>query len=238
MKISEYIESIEDKYRWKLKIVKKWIFRILLDEDAYFMSKMFYLKLTKLDKETIKVWFPDWAKNKWLKILEEKNISYVLFEKKDNSYKRVWLYKWISISKIYKIDMEDYLLLKNRILKLNKLWIEEKNQKNFILKDRLEEVYILLSQQMIKMPKKERYYFRDKIEKLFMDLLQFVYEFMYNLENRKLLIKQIFNKVMILREFTRFLYKIWKIRNDNVYLDLWDRWIEILKICKWIMSKY
>jgi len=205
---------------------------------AYFMSKMFYLKLTKLDKETIKVWFPDWAKNKWLKILEEKNISYVLFEKKDNSYKRVWLYKWISISKIYKIDMEDYLLLKNRILKLNKLWIEEKNQKNFILKDRLEEVYILLSQQMIKMPKKERYYFRDKIEKLFMDLLQFVYEFMYNLENRKLLIKQIFNKVMILREFTRFLYKIWKIRNDNVYLDLWDRWIEILKICKWIMSKY
>jgi len=71
-----------------------------------------------------------------------------------------------------------------------------------------------------------------------MELLQFVYEFMYNLENRKLLIKQIFNKVMILREFTRFLYKIWKIRNDNVYLDLWDRWIEILKICKWIMSKY
>gem|GEM_PF-2532627 len=76
------------------------------------------------------------------------------------------------------------------------------------MKDRLEEVYILLSQQMIKMPKKERYYFRDKIEKLFMELLQFVYEFMYNLENRKLLIKQIFNKVMILREFTRFLYKI------------------------------
>jgi hypothetical protein len=46
----------------------------LLDEEAFFMSKYFNMKLTKLDKETIKVGFPDQNKEKWFSILENKDL--------------------------------------------------------------------------------------------------------------------------------------------------------------------
>lgn len=236
MKISDFINSLWNKYDLELKIIKKWIFWILLDKEAFFFSKYFNMKLTVLDRITIKVWFPDWSKKKWLNILQEKNISYVLFEKKDDKFIKVGLFKWKNYGSIYKIDLEDYNFTKERILWLNKIWLEDRNEKNFLLKDKLESIYIIILDLLLKLPKKERYFFREKIERLFLDLFELIYEYMYDLWDRKVLIKDIFKKVMILREFTRFLYKMWKIRNDNVYLDLWDKWIEILKMCKGIMK--
>ena len=236
MKISEAVADLWNKYDLDLKIIKKWIFRILLNEEAFFFSKYFNMKLTVLDKSTIKVWFPDWSKKKWLDILQEKNISYVLFEKKNDEFVEIELYKWKNYGFIYKVDLEDYNFTKDRILWLNKIWFEDKNIKNFLLKDKLEGIYLIMLDLLLKLPKKERYFFREKIERLFLDLFEQVYSYMYNLWDRGLLIKEIFNKVLILREFTRFLYKLWKIKNDNIYLDLWDRWIEVLKICKGIIK--
>jgi len=45
--------------------------------------------------------------------------------------------------------------------------LEEKAQSNFLLKDKIEELYLIISQWLIKMPKIERRYFREKIEKMF-----------------------------------------------------------------------
>lgn len=237
MKISEFINSLWNKYDNHLKIIKKGIFWIALNEDAFFMSKYFNMKLTVLDKENIKIWFPDGSKEKWLNNLKENNISFILFENKNNLFLELEKYKSKKQSSIYSIDLEDYKFTKERILWLNKIWVEDKNERNFLLKDKLENIYIILLYLLMKLPKKERYFLREKIEKIFLDLFENTYEYMYNLWDRKILIKEIFNKIMILREFTRFLYKMWKIKNDNIYLDLWDSWIEILKICKWIMNK-
>lgn len=237
MKISEFIDSLWDKYNSHIKIVKKWIFWVILNEEAFFFSKYFNMKLTVLDTKTIKVWFPDWSKNKWINILEENNISYILFEKINGGYNKTKIFASKQFSSIYKIDLEDYNFTKNRLLWLNKIWLEDKNEHNFLLKDKLEDIYMILLELLLKLPKKERYFFREKIEKQFLDLFEQVYIYMYNLWDRKIIIKNIFNITMILREFTRFLYKLWKIKNDNVYLDLWDKWIEILKICKGIMKK-
>lgn len=201
------------------------------------MSKYFNMKLTVLDKETIKIGFPDGSKEKWLNNLKEKNISYILFEKKNNIFEEVKKYSNKSFSDIYRIDLEDYKFTNERILWLKKIWIEQKNERNFLLKDKLENIYIILLDLLMKLPKKERYFLREKIEKIFLDLFELIYEYMYDLWDRKILIKEVFKKVMILREFTRFLYKMWKLKNDNVYLDLWNFWVEILKICKWIMNK-
>jgi hypothetical protein len=155
----------------------------------------------------------------------------------ENSFSEVWIYKAKEYGLVYSIDLEDYNITKDRILWLNKIWLEDKNIKNFLLKDKLEDIYIILLELLLKLPRKERYFFREKKERLFLDLFEEVYFYMYNLWNREIIIKNIFNKIMILREFTRFLYKLWKIKNDNVYLDLWDKWVEVLKICKGIISK-
>jgi len=235
MKISEFVDSLENKDSFK--IVKKWIFWIILNEEAFFMSKTFNMKLTKLDKQNIKVGFPDNSKNKWLDSLKEKNISFDLYEKKDDKFIKILSFKWWNFSQIFSVDIEDYTLTKERILWLNKIWLEDKNEKNFLLKDKLEKIYLTLLNLLMKVAKKERYFFRQKVEKIFLDLFELVYEYMYNLWERKSLINSIFKKVMILREYTRFLYKMWKINNENIYLDLWDSWVEVLKICKGIMNK-
>lgn len=234
MKIKNMYLVLSKKYSNSIKIIKKWIFWIALDEEAYFMAKTFHLKITKLDKETIKVWFPDTSKTKWLNIFKNNNLAYILINKVLDNYEIVDIQKWSYI----KYNLEDYELTKDRILSLKKLDIEEKNEKNFLLKDKLEHIYLLTSELLLKLPKKERYYFRDKIEKVFMDLLFDVYSYMYNLWDRKILIGEIFKKSLILREYGRFLYKLWKIKNDTVFLDIWDKWTEVLKICKGIQNKY
>lgn len=234
MKISDFINSQSEKYNSYLKIVKKWIFWILLNEDAFYIHKKFNLKLTILDKVSIKVWFPDSSKDKWLNNFNEKWISYILFEKENDIFIKKQEYKWKTN---FKIDLEDYNLTRDRILWLDKIWLEQKNEKNFLLKDKLEDIYIILNELLLKLPKKQRYFFREKIERLFLDLFEEVYKYMFDLTDRKIVIQDIFNKTLILREFTRFLYKQWKIQNDNIYLDLWDKWLEVIKISKSIINK-
>lgn len=232
MKIIEIHDELWVKYQNKLRIIKKWIFWVILNEEAFFMAKNFNFKITSLDKQNIKIGFPDSSKKKWLEVLEEKGLWYVLYDKKTESETiKKWKYTW----DIFSIDIDDYNLTRDRILKLKEFNLESKNTKNFLLKDKIEDIYMIMIDLLLKLPRKERYFFREKIEKLFLDLFEQVYIFMYNLWDRKIIIKDIFNRVMVLREFTRFLYKLWKIKNDNVYLDLWDKWIEVLKICKWII---
>lgn len=238
MKISKQIKELSWKYDNSLKIIKKWIFWILLDEEAFFMAKYFNMKLTKLDSESIKVWFPDNNKLKWLNILENKKLSYTLFILEQWILIEQKSFIWNNFWKIYQIDLEDYRFTKERILWLANLWIEEKNEKNFLLKDKLEEIFILLISILMRIPKKERYYIRWKIENLFLDVLEKVYMYMYNLWDRKDLIKSIFSNIMVIREFCRFLYKDQKITNANVFLDLWNRFTEVLKISKWIINTY
>jgi len=77
------------------------------------------------------------------------------------------LYKWKSYSNLYRIDLEDYKFTKERILWLKKIWIEDKNEKIFLLKDKLENIYIILLDLLMKLPKKERYFLREKINKIY-----------------------------------------------------------------------
>jgi hypothetical protein len=116
--------------------------------------------------------------------------------------------------------------------------LEEKQQKNFLLKDKIEEMYMIVSQRLIAMPKIERRYFREKIEKLFMEMLTEVYEFMYIPEERGKHISEIIKHCMIIREMTRFLYKMGKIKNDSAFLQTGEKRVEILKITKTIKQKY
>ena len=234
MKIIDSWYELDKKYQNKLKIIKKWIFWILLNEEAFFMSKYFNMKITVLDKQNIKVWFPDLSKNKWLKLLENLWLWYVLSCVNQN----IEVVKnWNYYNKIYNLNLSDYNITKDRILWLNKFKLEDKNENNFLLKDKFEIIYTDFIDLLMKLPKKERYFLRESIERLFIETLKQIYNYMYNIWNRKEIIKNIFSNVMIIREFTRFLYKIGKIQNDNIFMDLASRLVDILKICKWIENK-
>jgi hypothetical protein len=50
-----------------------------------------------------------------------------------------------------------------------------------LLKDKVEDVYIIFLDLLLKLPKKERYFLREKIERLFLDILEKLYFYMYNL---------------------------------------------------------
>jgi hypothetical protein len=88
------------------------------------------------------------------------------------------------------------------------------------------------------MPKIERRYFREKIETMYMGLLGLVYEYMYVPQTRADTIKKINQHCLILREYTRFLYKLGKIKNDTVFLDAGEKWLEIMKITKTLQNKH
>ena len=239
MKIKDVWSGFNSKYLTNVKLIKKWIFWVALCEEAFFLSKYFNLKLTKLDKETIKVWFPDSSLKTWIDRLQKLNIWVVLISKNTdtNEYELIKVYEGKSYAQKYPVNVEDYTLTKDRILWLNKIGLEEKKWNDFLLKNKIEEIYVLLSSWLIKLPRKERYYFRDKIERLYMDLLEDIYKYMYNIWNRKDSMQNVFDKVLVIREFSRLLYTMWIKNSDLAFLDLWERWLEVLKISKTIINK-
>lgn len=241
MKIAQTRDSFTSLYPNAVILIRKWIFWVALDEDAFFMAKYFSMKLTPLDKAHIKVWFPDSSLALRLKKLTDAWLAYVLVEKppwENKTYEVKKQQSWKHFASIFSISIEDYALTKERILWLATLWLKEKHTENFLLKDKIEDIHTLLSHWLMKLPRKERYYFRDKIEILLMDILEHVYMYMYNLWERQVHIEEIYSKVLVAREFTRFLYKSSKIMKDWFYLDIWERWIEVLKIVKTLRNKH
>jgi hypothetical protein len=84
MKISAIVEEYHNKYPNKLKIIRKGIFRVLLDHEAFFVGKYFSMKLTKHDKQHIKVGFPISSQAHRLQQFKEKGLGYVLIDKVSN----------------------------------------------------------------------------------------------------------------------------------------------------------
>jgi hypothetical protein len=242
MKIIKARADMHQQYPFQLKFFKKGMFWVLLEEEAFFASKHFSLKLTPHDKHHIKIGFPVSAENNRFWKFENAWLWYVLIENiqkiADKTRQVTKSVPWKYFNILYQINLEDYQLTKERILWLSSLNLEEKQQKNFLLKDKIEEMYLIISQRLIKMPKIERRYFREKIEKMMMNMLALIYEFMYSTQTRKESIDQIMQQSLIVREFTRFLYKLGKIKNDNVYLDTAGKREEILKITKTLQNKY
>lgn len=234
MKISEFYEKLKSTYPKSLKIIQKWAFCIFVNSESFAVSKRYNLKLTKLDRNSIKAGIPITALDKWLNIFIKDELSFVFIWKDEQVLK---YQNWKYILDVFHINIEDYKLTKDRILWLNKFSLEEKNISNFLLEQKLQDLYILSSSLLLRLQKKERYFFREKIERLFLDTFELVFTYKYNLWDRNYLISNIFNNILLLKDFFKILYNIWKIKWDIFYLDIWDRFIEILKICKWIKNK-
>lgn len=234
MKLSVLYEDLKSSYPKSLKIIQKWAFCIFINSESFALSKRYNLKLTKLDRDSIKAWVPVTALDKWLDIFIKDELSFVLIWK-DKEVLKYQTGKYLL--DIFHINIEDYKLTKERILWLNKLSLEEKSVPNFLLEQKLQDVYILSLDLLLRLPKKQRYFFREKIERLFFDTFELVFKYKYNLWERNIFITEIFNNTLLLKEFFRMFYNTWKIKWDIFYLDIWDKFIEILKICKSVKNK-
>ena len=121
---------------------------------------------------------------------------------------------------------------------LDKAEVEEKGQKNFLLKQKLEVVYTKMIVSIMKFPKKERFYIRGKLEKSMLDVLQNVYIFAYEPHLRAQKIGEIMAGLLVFREFLRLAYGIGNYMKDTTYLDITEDLVESMKIVKTLKNKY
>ena len=140
--------------------------------------------------------------------------------------------------KYISVNMEDYMLKRERILSLKSIGLFETEQKDFLLKQKTEQLYRLMILHTMKLPKKERFYIREKIERHLLGMLEHIYAFMYQKTERKALVELLFSEAMILREFLRLLHEIGHSLGESIYMDLSNRIVEILKILKRLKGKY
>lgn len=229
-KIRDFYDINKDwLYKESLLFIQKWNFYILLNEEAFFFSKIFYFKMTKLDNKSIKVGFPIYAVDKWIKNIEEKGIWYTFF---DSNKEVVFKQKWSYIE----IDEWDYQSAYKRILQKTTLIKTPGVKKDFLLKKKVEWIYKDFLFHIVKACKKERFFIREKVEKVFLNILEKIYDFMYNLDERDITIRYIFNKLLILKEFFVFIHFEVELLKETVYIDLSERLVEVLKITKRIKS--
>lgn len=89
----------------------------------------------------------------------------------------------------------------------------------------------------MKIPKKERYFLREKVEHSMIEILDSVYRYMYSISERHILADSIFSEILVLREFIRLVRHMGYLKKDSVYLDVSERCVEILKITKTLKIK-
>jgi len=248
MKLSEIWETVGARFPRKIRLLKKWKFWILINEEAYCIAEYFRFKLTRLDASHIQMGFPNESLGYWKKKWKEKGLGYVLVEKilSENEeltevpkemFRIIEVEEGIYTEWLFQMNLEDYELTKARILGLARLGLEEKPVQNFLLKEKLESIHTDILRLFLRLPKQERMYMRETIERLLLAILGDTYAFMYKLSDRKILIQKIQSQAMIVREYLKHLYQMGLIRNDTVYLNFQDRFVEIFKMCKGIDNR-
>lgn len=227
MRISEKFEMLSADFPRHMKCVKKGMFFLFLDEEAYFLSKKFSFKLTPLDKEHIKIGFPMGALEKWKTSFAANGWALAIL-----SHDQVAQYPGAYPLSCDPIETESYFRTRERIPKLGSVGVEEADTKRFLLKERMEELFLIVQSFLMKVPRKERYFLREKIERSCIEILAKIYAYMYDLSDRKRLAEEIFTEMLVLREFLRLTRTAGYLRKDSLYLDVSERCIEILKITK------
>lgn len=204
----------------------------MFNEEAFYFANQFSFKLTAFGKKAIKAGFPLYTKDRWVEKCQQKNISFVVFGAEGEV-----LYEHAGKEPLA-IDTEAYNLAYRRILLLDKAEVEEKGQKNFLLKQKLESVYHKMLISIMKFPKKERFYIRGKLEKAMLDVLHDVYTFAYEPQLRAQKIGDIMSGLLVFREFLRLAYSIGNYMKDTAYFDITGDLVESMKIAKTLKNKY
>ena len=121
MNISNARSEYHQTNPFQLKLFKKGIFWILLNEESFFIAKYFSLKITPHDKQHVKVGFPLSSQKRWLGELEKHGLGYVLIDKyqtPDGETKRKIIDQIPGkyYNTLLQINLQEYELTRQRIL--------------------------------------------------------------------------------------------------------------------------
>lgn len=126
MATSQIIKTIKEKYPQKLVLIRIGNFYHAHGKDAYIMSYLFGYRLKIVEREDQTCGFPIDSILKIKNKLEEKNIDYVLLDKKED-YKEIEKFDNGESNLYYKVyeKSRKYVNLKNRIDNIYDMLIEE-----------------------------------------------------------------------------------------------------------------
>lgn len=126
MATSPIIKAIKEKYPQKLILIRIGNFYHAHGKDAYIMSYLFGYRLKIVEREDPTCGFPIDSILKIKNKLEEKNIDYVLLDKKED-YKEIEKFDNGESNLYYKVyeKSRKYVNLKNRIDNIYDMLIEE-----------------------------------------------------------------------------------------------------------------
>lgn len=119
MGFSKMIELLQEKEKGKIILVNAGSFYIARGKDAILLHDLLNLKLNCLETEVCKVGFPINSLEKYTKLIEEKNYSYIVY-KFDNK-----LYKLTEVKKYFDNINKKILLeiLQRKIKDKNLIWL-------------------------------------------------------------------------------------------------------------------
>ena len=95
MGFSKMIELLQEKDKGKIILINAGSFYIARGKDAILLNNLFNLKLNCLETEVCKVGFPINSLEKYTKLIEEKNYSYIVYNFDNKLYKLKELKKYI-----------------------------------------------------------------------------------------------------------------------------------------------
>jgi hypothetical protein len=104
--------------------------------------------------------------------------------------------------------------------------------KDFQLKAILEKAYRDFQAAAVRMPKKERFYFREKSERLMLEILEDTYRYSYDTNARVETATRLSINVLVFREFLRLAFDAEMGIPAGTYLSIGRDLLSALKILK------
>ncbi len=95
MKFVEVVKTLQEQNTKKIILVKNGIFFVAIGKDALILSDQIGLKRTCMKEKLCKVGFLVKSSEKYIKILQEKNLSFGLYviDKKDEKIEEIYTYE-------------------------------------------------------------------------------------------------------------------------------------------------
>ena len=173
-----------------------------MEEEAFAVSERYGVELTKLAAGTLKAGFPVSRKAAWESRFRNDGVRAAFFEPDGALLSRV------EGSAEPPFDAEAFARTKEAFFLVGSFSLNEAPTpaRDFQLKTVLERAYRDFQGAAVRMPKKERFYFREKSERLMLDILEDAYRYAYDPRSRTETAAKLSVSVLVFREFLRLAF--------------------------------
>lgn len=141
--MNKVIQTIQEIHKEKVCLFRIGTFYHCYNRDTYILSYLLGYKIKHLELDDVECGFPINSISKVMARLEQNKISYVIIDRRNNyDEEKVQDYKDLNQYNKYYIKSKHYINYKNRIERINKILLNNIENKN--LKDKLERIEAII----------------------------------------------------------------------------------------------